>query len=141
MKSKYFLDTCMFIKSFDKEAPKEMEIAKRLIKEALKSNKGIISYQVIQELLIEAMHNFKNPIKPLDSKVYISNFLFPICEVFPTVDLVKSAIDIVVETGLVFNKAIKVASAVQGNAKIFYTNDFGEIYELKGIKVINPFIE
>jgi len=141
MKSKYFLDTGIFIKSFDKDDHNKMNKAKELIKDTLKSNKGIISYQVIEEFLVESMHNFKNPIKPLDSKIYVSNFLFPICEVFPTVDLVKNAIDIVVETGLVFNKALKLAGAVQGNAKIFFTNDCDDIYELKGLKIINPFGE
>ncbi len=141
MKSKYFLDSCVFIRSFDKESPEKMKKSKDLIKTTLKSNKGIISYHVIQEFLIEAMHKFKNPIKAVDCKVYVSNFLFPICEIFPTIDLVKNAIDIIVETELDFNNAIKLAAAVQGNAKVYYTEVLGNLYEIKGLKVVNPFME
>ena len=139
MKSKYFLDTCVFIYSFQKEVPNQMDKAKELIKTTLKSNRGIISFQVIQEFLNEALYRFKQPIKPLDCKIYISNFLSPMCEIFPTIYLYKGAIDIGVETGLNFDMSLKVAAALQGNTKVIYSDRFQTMFEIKGIKVINPF--
>ena len=141
VKSKYFLDTCIFVNSFNKENRKKMKIAKDLIKLTLKSNRGIISHQIIQEFLNEALYSFKNPIKPIDSKIYISDFLFPICEIFPTIELYKNAIDIEMETGFNLNNSLKIAAAIKGDSKIIYSEDLGEISEIKGLRIINPFVE
>jgi len=48
---KYFLDTNIFVCSFDEKAPANVKRQGPLIREALKSQTGIISFQIIQEFL------------------------------------------------------------------------------------------
>ena len=59
MKDRYFIDTNIIIYMFDKDHPDKREIAVKIVKEALESNFGCISYQVIQEFCNVALKNLK----------------------------------------------------------------------------------
>ncbi len=50
-KDRYLIDTNIIIYKymFDRDNPEKREIALRIVKEALESGNGIVSYQVIQE--------------------------------------------------------------------------------------------
>ena len=49
MSAKYFIDTNIFVYSFDNLQPSKKERASALIKDALKTGRGIMSTQVIRE--------------------------------------------------------------------------------------------
>ena len=51
MKDKYFLDTNVFVYSFDQQDNQKREISNELIKTALMNHSGCISSQVIQEFI------------------------------------------------------------------------------------------
>ena len=53
MSDRFFLDTTVFVYSFDRSAPAKARKAARLIREALTTQKGVISYltPVAQSLL------------------------------------------------------------------------------------------
>ena len=63
MPVRYFLDTNIVVYSFDSTAPRKQSTAKKLIKNAVGLNIGIISYQVIQEFINVATHKFIEPLK------------------------------------------------------------------------------
>ena len=48
MSDRFFLDTNIFIYSFDQSAAVKARRAAELIREALTTQKGVISYQVVQ---------------------------------------------------------------------------------------------
>ena len=56
-KDRYFIDTNIIVYMFDKDHPQKRETAIRIVKEALESGKGVISYQVIQEFCNVALKN------------------------------------------------------------------------------------
>jgi predicted nucleic acid-binding protein len=58
MSAKYFLDTNVFVYSFDASQHSKQEVALALIGDALQSGLGIISTQVIQEFLNVATRKF-----------------------------------------------------------------------------------
>jgi len=68
MRGKYFLDTNIIVYSFDKTEPVKQATAKELIKDALSLNKGIVSYQVIQEFANVALQKFSRPLEFNDCK-------------------------------------------------------------------------
>ena len=81
MRDKYFLDTSIFVYSFDKNFKEKQKIAQKLISNAVKSGKGVISYQIIQEFLNVATGKFKYAIKndallgnPQKSKILSEKF-------------------------------------------------------------------
>jgi len=72
MSDKYFIDTNIFIYSFDTENPQKNDIAKKLIANALENGTGIISYQVIQEFLNVATQKFIKPLTFKDAQRYLN---------------------------------------------------------------------
>jgi predicted nucleic acid-binding protein len=139
MPGKYFLDTNIIIYSFDQTDPRKREIAKELIKDSLRTHKGFISYQVIQEFINAALQRFKTPMVVEDCKSYIVDFLTPMCEIFPSIELFRDAIDVKSEAKIGFYDALIVASAIKGNARILYTEDLNDGQKIKGVQIVNPF--
>ncbi len=70
------------------------KICRGIVKEALESGKGVISYQVIQEFCNAALKKFKAPMTPSDCSSFITGYLFPLCSVFPGIELSSSALEI-----------------------------------------------
>jgi len=139
MPGKYFLDTNVIIYSFDQTDHRKRQIAKELIRNSLRTHKGIISYQVIQEFINAALQRFKAPMDVEDCKSYIDDFLTPMCEIFPSIELFLDAIDIKLQAKIGFYDALIVASAIKGNARILYTEDLNDGQKIKGVQIVNHF--
>ena len=77
MSVKYFIDTNVFVNSFDVDNPEKQERSKELIQVSLQTSLGLISTQVIQEFLNVATRKFKVPMKPEDGKTYLKLVLNP----------------------------------------------------------------
>lgn len=58
MNGRFFLDTNVFVYSFDVSAPSKARRATQPIRQALETRKGIISYQVAQEFFNVALRRF-----------------------------------------------------------------------------------
>src|ERR1700678_2664259 len=63
MSDRFFLDTNIFVYSFDRSAVMKAQKATQLICNTLKTQKGIISYQVVQEFFNVALRKFSEPMK------------------------------------------------------------------------------
>ena len=87
MNGKYFIDTNVFIYSFDIDQPAKQERSSELIQVGLGTGFGIISTQVIQEFLNVATRKFAIPMKPEDSKAYLRFVMNPLCQVYPDLSL------------------------------------------------------
>ena len=61
MNGRFFLDTNVFVYSFDQSAPAKARKAAELIRRAVASGKGIVSYQVAQEFFNAALRRFARP--------------------------------------------------------------------------------
>ena len=59
MSAEYFLDTNVFIYSFDASAPTKKARAMDLVERALIEGTGVISWQVVQEFLNVALHKWE----------------------------------------------------------------------------------
>ncbi len=87
MNGKYFIDTNIFIYSFDRDQPVKQKKSMELIQEGLGTGVGIISTQVIQEFLNVATRKFTVPMKLEDSKSYLRLVMNPLCQVYPDLAL------------------------------------------------------
>ena len=61
MKDKYFIDTNIFVYSFDDASRSKQKKARKLIEQALATGRGVVSYQVIQEFINVSLNRFKKP--------------------------------------------------------------------------------
>ena len=138
MKGKFFIDTNIIIYAFSLESEKK-SVSTQLIKQAHKRN-GCLSFQVIQEFLNIATSKFKIPLKNEDIQKYLTEILFPICEVFPTEELYKSAIDIRERWKFSFYDSLIIAAAIKSNCKILYSEDLQNNQKIYDLTIINPYL-
>jgi predicted nucleic acid-binding protein len=112
-----------------------------LIQEALETGTGIISTQVIQEFLNVATQKFAVPMKAEDSKTYLRLVLNPLCQVYPNLSLYETCLDIQAGTKYSFYDSLILASAIQGRCEILYSEDLQAGQEVKGVKIVNPYLD
>jgi len=141
MNGKFFLDTNILIYSFDSGELAKQQQAQRLITQALDSQEGIISFQVVQEFLNAARRKFINPLSATDCQTYLVQVLMPLCQVFPQLDLYKKALVIEERYKYSFYDSLILAAALQSYCQILYTEDLqsGQTIE-QTLQIINPFL-
>jgi predicted nucleic acid-binding protein len=140
MSDKFFIDTNVFIYSFDDRHPEKKVRALSLIADALQTGKGMTSWQVIQEFLNVSTRKFLIPLKPEDAKIYLHKILHPLCHIFPDLDLYSWALDIFEKTGYSFYDSLIVAGAQRGGCDIVYSEDLHTGQQVNGVKIVNPFL-
>ena len=140
MNGKYFIDTNVFIYSFDIDQPTKQERSLELIQIGLGTGFGIISTQVIQEFLNVATRKFAIPMKPEDSKAYLHLVMNPLCQVYPDLSLYEACLDLQVETGYSFFDSLILAAAIRGGCNFLYTEDMQDGQEINSVTIKNPFI-
>ena len=139
MNDKYFLDTNIFVYSFDKSAPGKRAQAIALIADALESGNGIISSQVIQEFLNVATRKFKTPMDLSQSLIYLNKVLNPLCQVSPDLEYYTSALQLQEEIGYSFYDSLILAGAMHGGCKVLLTEDMQDGRNIWGLEIVNPF--
>ncbi|MBS3899160.1 MAG: PIN domain-containing protein [Dethiobacter sp.] len=139
MKDKFFIDTNIILYLFDKDNDRKREIAKSILQSALNKDCGVVSYQVVQEFCNAALRKFVVPFTIDDCKYFINRFLFPICEIFPGIELYNIALDIKQKSGYGFYDSLIIASSIQTGCSILYTEDLQHNQDISGLKIVNPF--
>jgi predicted nucleic acid-binding protein len=139
MSAKYFIDTNVFVYSFDAQAPEKKARSMRLIQEGLTTGLGIISTQVIQEFLNVATQKFVTPMEIEHSKLYLRQVLNPLCHVYPDLALYESCLEIQAKTRYSFYDSLILASALKGDCSVLYSEDLQDGQEVRGVKIINPY--
>ena len=135
------MDSNILIYTFDSHAPLKQEKARELVATALKTQKGIISYQVIQEFLNVATRKFETPLTSQEAEKYINQVLTPLCEVFANMELYIKAVKIMERWQYSFYDSLIIAAALQAECKILYTEDLqhGQLIE-STLTIKNPFL-
>ncbi len=139
MKDKFFIDTNIFVYTFDYRAKKKNRISRNLISKALKEYNGVISFQVIQEFINAIAKKVDKEITSNDIIKYVEVVLSQLLEVFPSIDLYKSAIDIKERWQLSFYDSLIIAAALEANCNILYTEDLQHGLKVYELEVVNPF--
>src|SRR6266700_1855273 len=81
MNGRFFLDTNIFVYSFDASSPKKAAQARKLIRSAIETRGGIVSYQVVQEFFNVALRRFSKPMTGVDAEQYLSTTFRPLLSV------------------------------------------------------------
>jgi predicted nucleic acid-binding protein len=139
MSDKYFLDTNIFVYSFDQSQPEKMEKARAIIDDALQKSSGIISYQVIQEFINVATRKFAVPLKLKDVKEYLRLVLNPLCQVYPDLELYETSLDLQNETGYSFYDSLILSAALHGGCSVIYSEDLRSGQYVHSLRIVNPF--
>lgn len=135
----YFLDTNIFVYSFDDSAPAKQKIARQLIKDALESQRGIVSTQVVQEFLNVAQRKFATPLTNTDARLYVSTVLSPLCQHTPTIRFYDFALLLQAEVGFSLYDTLIVAAALDAGCKTLCSEDMQNGQIIRGMTILNPF--
>lgn len=136
---KFFIDTNIFVYSFDDGHLLKQKNAKQLIEHALISSKGVISYQVVQEFINVSSKKFSVPMSSQEQKLFLHKVLMPLCEIYPDKVLYEMAIELSDRYQFSFYDSLIVASALQSDCKILYSEDLQHGQSIFKLKIINPF--
>jgi predicted nucleic acid-binding protein len=139
MSARFFLDTNVFLYSFDASSPKKAEQARKLIRNAIETGGGIISYQVVQEFFNVALRRFSKPMSSLDAEQYLSTTFRPLLSVHSSPALYGEALRIGARFQLPWYDSLIVASAIEGQCEVLYSEDFQDGQQVGSVKLSNPF--
>lgn len=140
MSDKYFIDTNIFVYCFEHQKPEKRERALGIIADALQTGNGMISWQVIQEFLYVSTYKFIMPLALDDAKVYLTKVLYPLCQIYPTLELYSRALDIAKDTKYRFYDSLIIAASIQGGCQVLYSEDLQNRQLVDGVQIVNPFL-
>jgi predicted nucleic acid-binding protein len=139
--ARHFLDTNIFVYTFDLQAPKKAERAENLIADALATGAGMISYQVAQEFVAAARKPFRTPMSFEQIERYWHTTLRPLLLVHSSPGLFIRGLDLARRDQLSWYDSLIVAAAIQGGCEVLYSEDLQHGRRFGDLVVEDPFRE
>ena len=140
MSDRFFLDTDIFVYSFDRSAGVKARKAAQLIRKALTTQKGLISYQVVQEFFHVALRKFSRPMKVADAEQYLGTVFRPLLGVHSSQALYAEALHLQATNGLAWYDSLIVSAAIQAQCDVLFTEDLQHGQRFGTLQVANPFL-
>lgn len=140
MSGRFFLDTNIFVYSFDAGSPKKAAESRGLIRKAIETRGGIVSYQVVQEFFNVALRRFAKPMTGLEAEQYLATTFAPLLSVHSSPALYAEALRIGARFHLAWYDALIVASAIEGQCDVLYSEDLQDGQRIGGVTISNPFV-
>lgn len=135
----FFLDTNILVYSFDPTTPARRDRARELIAQALETDRGCISYQVVQEFLNVATKKFPAPMPPAAARRYLASVLMPLCRVFANGGLYERALGVQERWQYAWYDALIIASALEAGCAVLYSEDLQDGQVIENLTIRNPF--
>ena len=139
MSDRFFLDTNIFVYSFDQSNLEKTDRTDQLIGQALSSGKGVISYQVVQEFFNVAYRRFPEPMHLDQSEQFLTSVLRPLWTVHSSPALILKALQILERFHLQWYDSLIVAGALEAKCGILYSEDFQNGQKFDDLEIRNPF--
>jgi predicted nucleic acid-binding protein len=140
MSDRFFLDTNIFVYSFETTSPKKSARATKLIRTAIETRGGIVSYQVVQEFFNVALRRFSKPMSATDAEQYLSTTFRPLLSVHSSEALYGEALRIAGRFRLPWCDSLIVASAIEAKCDVLYSEDFQDGLQIASVTISNPFV-
>ena len=140
MSGKFFLDTNIFVYSFDASSPKKAAQATKLIRKGIETRGGIVSYQVVQEFFNVALRRFAKPMSSLDAEQYLATTFRALLAVHSSPALYGEALRIGARFRLAWYDSLIVASAIEGQCDVLYSEDLQDGQHIGSVTICNPFV-
>jgi len=139
MSDSFFLDTNVFVYKFDTRAPAKTKRASELIRIAVATKRGVVSYQVVQEFFNLALTRFAKPFTIGEAEDYLAATFNPLLAVHSSPRLFLQALQIQSQHHFSWSDALIVAAAQQANCSILYTEDMQHGQRIGELRIENPF--
>jgi len=140
MSDRFFLDTNIFVYSFDRSASLKARKSAQLIRKAMTTQKGTISYQVVQEFFNVALRKFSRPMKAAEAEQYLGTVFRPLLSVHSSQGLYAEALQLQARSGLSWYDSLIVSAALQAQCDLLFTEDLQHGQQFGTLQVANPFL-
>jgi predicted nucleic acid-binding protein len=137
--ARFFLDTNIFVYSFDLSAPAKAKKALALVRRAVDTGQGIVSYQVVQEFLNVALRRFPQPLTVAEAEQYLVTVFRPLLAIHSSAALYQEALRLTGKHRLAWYDSLVVAAALEGECRTLFSEDLQHGREIEGLKIENPF--
>jgi len=140
MNGKYFIDTSIFIRTFDKADKTRQDKARKIVSHALDNLSGVTSSQVIQEFFIAATTMFTIPLSMADCHKYMTFVLEPLCEVYTNINLYHQTLEIMERWKFSMANSIIISAALKSECKTLYSEELPHFTKIQNLTIVNPFL-
>ena len=139
MNGRYFLDTNVFLYEFDAGDRRKAKRASELVRSAVSTGRGVVSYQVVQEFFGVALTKFAKPFTTIGAEEYFSGILKPLLAVHSSQRLFLDALRIREQHQFAWYDSLIVAAAQQADCSILFTEDMQHGRRIGDLTIENPF--
>jgi predicted nucleic acid-binding protein len=139
MSGKFFLDTNIFIYSFDRNSAKARRAAE-LIREGITTRKGIVSYQVVQEFFNVALRRLQPPLTAAEAEQYLTTVFRPMLSIHSSPALFAEALQLSHRYRINWYDSIIIAAALESQCSTLLTEDLNHGQRFGHVQVQNPFL-
>jgi len=139
MKGLFFLDTNIFVYTFDPSAPDKQLIARDWVRQALLTQRGLTGAQVVQEFMNVALKKFVHPMGVTEAREYLNGVMRPLCQHFPAMPSFDRALLIREETGYAWYDSLVIAAALEARCAWLISEDLQHGQKIGAITIHNPF--
>ncbi|MEE4638930.1 MAG: PIN domain-containing protein [Wenzhouxiangella sp.] len=136
MKERSFLDTNILVYTDDADAPDKSERAIELVEQAIRSKKGVISTQVLQEYFVTSTRKLGVAVETAKQRARLFARMSVIQ--IATSD-VMAAIDLVQLHRLSYWDALIVQAARKAECGVLLTEGLQHGQVIDGVRITNPF--
>jgi predicted nucleic acid-binding protein len=137
MSDRYFVDTNILMYAHDKAAGDKHDRAKALVESLWESRSGVVSTQVLQELVVNLRRKAKKPLEAKATRVVVSDYL-TWQVVVNGGDSILEALDLEARYQISFWDALVVQAAQVSAAEVLYSEDLSDGQTYGTVRVINP---
>jgi predicted nucleic acid-binding protein len=138
MNGRFFLDTNIFVYTFD-EASSKAAKALELVRRALETRKGVVSYQIVQEFFNVAFRKFSKPMTSADAAQYLTAVFQPLWTIHSSTSLFREALRLQADHRLSWYDSLVIAAAMESECNILYSEDLQHDRRFASTRIENPF--
>jgi predicted nucleic acid-binding protein len=139
MSDKCFLDTNILVYAHDRAAGLKHKRAREIVEELWTSGLGVLSTQVLQELVVSLRRKTKNPPTTEELRSLVRDYMR--WEVVAnSADGIIHALDLEVRLKISFWDALILHAADAAGASVIYSEDLAAGHKYGAIRLINPLI-
>jgi predicted nucleic acid-binding protein len=134
--ARVFIDSTILLYAVDKSDSARRATARKILRDLIRSGKGVVSTQVAQEFY--AIATRKLGVEPLAAKRVVE-LLRQIEVVSMDLELVCGAIDCSIRSKISFGDALIVTTARAASCREVLSEDLSHSQVINGVRIVNPF--
>jgi predicted nucleic acid-binding protein len=139
MTGRFFLHTNVFVYRFDSRVPAKRTKAAQLIRRAMDTGQGVVSYQVVGEFFNVALRRFSPAMTLAEAEQYLVTVFRPILAVESSPAIFREALRIASKHKLAWCDSVIVAAAMASRCDVVYSEDLQDGRKIENLRIENPF--